>query len=68
MVFRLRPVSRFVERIEQPSKRHRIARSAALGRESMVSRVSFVWGSQNVELQEEERQRLVSRLPKYPNA
>ncbi len=33
----------------------------------MVSRVSFVCGSQNVELQELQRQRWIRRLPKYPN-
>jgi hypothetical protein len=42
MVFRFRPVSRSVERIEQPSRKQRIARSAASGLESIVSRVSFV--------------------------
>jgi hypothetical protein len=32
----------------------------------MVSRVSFVWASQNVDLQEVQRHRWIWRLPKYP--
>jgi hypothetical protein len=67
MVFRLSPVSRSVERIEQPSSKHWIARAATSGFASIVSRVNLSWGSQNVDWQEVQRQRWIRRLPKYPN-
>jgi len=50
-------VSRSVLRIEQPSTRHRIAWIAASGLDSIVSLVSCACGSQNVDLQELQRQR-----------
>jgi hypothetical protein len=43
--------------MEQPSSKHWIARSPASGLLVMVARVSFAWDSQNVELQELQRQR-----------
>src|ERR1017187_7155228 len=44
IVFRFRPVRRSVERIEQPSRRHRTARSAESGVERNVSRVKACVG------------------------
>ncbi len=57
MVLRFRPVSRSVDRIEQPSSRQCSARSAASGFDRNVSRVSLVWGSENRVLQEVHFQR-----------
>jgi hypothetical protein len=66
IVFRLSPVSRSVLRIEQPSRRHRSAWIAEAGFETNVSRVSFVWDSENRDLQAVHFQRWMRRLPKEP--
>jgi len=67
IVLRLIPVILSVERIEQPSRRHWTARTAASNSVRMVPRGEAGWASQKVELQEVQRQRWIRRLPKYPN-
>jgi hypothetical protein len=54
---RFMSVSRSVERIEQPSTRHLTTSAATSGRVSKVSRVSLIWGSEKLELQEVHFQR-----------